>query len=83
MCLMDVRSTNNMMKHCLESDIEDCHWDEHDTNLLWYSTENGVANCIDARKFECNILNDFKPHSEAVSMIQTNPKVKGMLMTGS
>jgi len=66
---MDVRASNSMMRHCLESDIEDCHWDRHDSNIVWYSTEDGHISCVDARKFESKIVSNMKAHLEAVGVV--------------
>ena len=44
------------MFHKLEAEVETVAWDHQDSNLLWFSLENGHVGQVDARKFSLDNL---------------------------
>ncbi|GAB0132951.1 hypothetical protein EsDP_00001371 [Epichloe bromicola] len=72
----------------VESDVENVHWDPHDSNYFFVSTENGCVHYHDVRNAPSTptatkSVWTLQAHDESVSSLDVNRTIPGFMATGS
>ncbi|KAI8811412.1 WD40-repeat-containing domain protein [Cladochytrium replicatum] len=90
-CMFDTRVPDKVFSWKLTADVECMKWDPFREERFYVSTEDGLVRCYDIRAVlqsgsaqpDAAPLYTIHAHDEAVSALDINPSVSGMLVTGS
>ena len=80
--LLDARTPDTVNRWPLSSDVECMRWDPHQTTGFLVSLENGNVHYFDGRQTK-DPLFTLAAHSTAVSAMDINPFIPGMMVTGA
>ncbi|KAJ1565835.1 hypothetical protein HK096_009069 [Nowakowskiella sp. JEL0078] len=85
-CVFDSRSPDQISTWNLSADVECMRWDPFVPERFLVSTEDGLVQCFDIRTIKSG-SNDavftINAHDSAVSALDINPNIPGMIITGS
>jgi periodic tryptophan protein 1 len=82
-CVVDVRTPQDVRSFTLPEDPEVMLWHPHMPTHLLVSTENGRVICFDASKPDDQAVMVLEAHSKAISGMDINTSIPGLLVTVS
>ncbi|KAJ3118508.1 hypothetical protein HK098_005915 [Nowakowskiella sp. JEL0407] len=87
-CMFDSRSPEQISSWDLSADVECMKWDPFAAERFLVSTEDGLVQCFDFRTVspknkQQQAVFTINAHDAAVSALDVNPNIPGMIITGS